>query len=513
MHSYSLSSAVCVFPNNRFETFLARMTRRSAWPLACVVFLTALSLSFAQAQQVTFAGALTTVPATGLHCPRGVAVDAQGDVFIANSNYSEIIEVPVGGGAEFTVGTGFNGPNGVTVTKTGDLFIGDSRNNRVVEVPANGSPQFDVGTGLKYPGGIAINTAGDIFIADTNNKRVVEVPAGGGSQITLSSNLRYPDDVKLDSSGNLYITDTGAGKIIEIPAGGSGQTILPTTGLHTPSGVVVDSAGDVFIADSINSRVVELPAGGGAQTTVCGSGIPVCSGLVYPYGLAVDGNGDLFIVDHSGTVGTCPAPGAVARAIELQRTQVNFGNVILGSNSTLALHYDVADTTKFGPVDIISAGDFTLGSGSTCTGTVSGADSCVVNLVFTPGARGVRQGQIELTDNSGKVLVTTSLQGTGKASTTTTLVSSSNPSTAGEAVTLTATAGSSGGAVPDGDTVRFMKGTTVLGTATLAHGSASFTISTLKTGTTLITASYAGDANFAGSISSTIRQRVIDPAK
>lgn len=508
MRNSSIDCAGYASLNNRHEIVPAKIAWKRGSPLAYSVLLIAFGLTSAQAQQVTFAGVMTTVPATSLSCPRGVAVDTQGDVFIANSNHSQIIEVPAGGGAEFTVGTGFNGPNGVTITKTGDIFIGDSRNNRVVEIPSNGSAQFDVGTGLKYPGGMAINAAGDIFIADTNSKRVVEVPAGGGSQITLSNNLRYPDDVALDSTGNLYITDTGAGKIIEIPVDGSGQTILPTNGLHTPSGVVVDAGGDVFIADSVNGRVVELPAGGGAQTTVCGSGVAACSGLVYPYGLAVDGSGDLFIVDHSGTVGDCPEPGAVARAIELQQTQVNFGNVNMGSSSTLTLHYNVAETTTFGAIDIVVAGDFTAGSGSTCTGTISGSDSCAVNIIFAPMARGLRQGQIQLSDNSGKVLVTTSVQGTAMASTATTLTSSVDPSKSGEAVTLIAAVSSSEGAIPDGETVRFMNGITILGVGTLTHGSASFTTSTLRVGTTPIKASYVGDMNFAASTSTALTQRV-----
>jgi hypothetical protein len=50
------------------------------------------------AQKVTFTGALTTVPARSLLCPRGVAVDGAGDIFIANSNDSEVIEVPADGG-------------------------------------------------------------------------------------------------------------------------------------------------------------------------------------------------------------------------------------------------------------------------------------------------------------------------------------------------------------------------------------------------------------------------------
>ncbi len=88
--------------------------------------------------------------------------------------------------------------------------------------------------------------------------------------------------------------------------------------------------------------------------------------------------------------------------------------------------------------------------------------------------------------------------------TTTTLSSSPNPSTDGQAVTFTAVVG----AAPDGETVSFMKGKTVLGTGTLSGGSASFTTSTLKVGTNAIKAVYAGDSTFAGSKSKAVSQVV-----
>jgi hypothetical protein len=92
--------------------------------------------------------------------------------------------------------------------------------------------------------------------------------------------------------------------------------------------------------------------------------------------------------------------------------------------------------------------------------------------------------------------------------TTTTLSSSPNPSTYGQAVVFTAKVSSSSGAPPNGETVSFMKGTTVLGTKALSGGSVSFTTSTLKVGTNAITAVYAGDPNFAGSKSKAVKQVV-----
>jgi hypothetical protein len=95
--------------------------------------------------------------------------------------------------------------------------------------------------------------------------------------------------------------------------------------------------------------------------------------------------------------------------------------------------------------------------------------------------------------------------------TTTTLVSSLNPSTDGQAVTFTATVTSKSGAPPNGETVIFRKGSKVLGTGTLSGGSASFTTSTLPVGTDVITVVYGGDSEFLGSTSKAVKQ-VVDKA-
>ena len=86
--------------------------------------------------------------------------------------------------------------------------------------------------------------------------------------------------------------------------------------------------------------------------------------------------------------------------------------------------------------------------------------------------------------------------------------SSPNPSAYGQEVTFTGTVTSSLGAPPDGETVSFQEGSTVLGTGTLTGGSASFTTSTLKVGTTTVKAVYGGNSNFGGSTSKVVKQVV-----
>jgi len=93
-------------------------------------------------------------------------------------------------------------------------------------------------------------------------------------------------------------------------------------------------------------------------------------------------------------------------------------------------------------------------------------------------------------------------------STGTTLSSAPNPSTYGQAVTFTAEVTSKLGAPPDGETVSFMKGKTVLGTGSLSGGTATFITSTLKVGTTSVKAAYGGDSKFAGSKSKPVKQVV-----
>jgi len=360
------------------------------------------------AQSVAFTGVQTTVPASGLNGPFGVAVDRAGDVFIADFFNNRVVEVPAGGGAQTTVGSGLNYPAGVAVDGAGDVFIADAGNNRVVEVPSGGGAQTTVGTGLYSPMGVAVDGAGNVFIADTPNNRVVEVPAGGGAQTTVGTGLGELFGVAVDGAGDVFIADTLNNRVVEVPAGGGAQTTVGS-GLNQPTGVAVDGAGDVFIADSNNSRVVEVPAGGGAQTTV-GSGLP------FPAGVAVDGAGDLFIADYHNN-----------RVVEVQLVAVNFGSVNIcpggqttpaPCSATLTLNYSVkADTTFGSTVKVLTQGapnlDFTLSS-TTCTGTVTAGNSCTVNVQFAPLAPGLRMGAVQLTDSSANLLVTTLIHGEGQ---------------------------------------------------------------------------------------------------
>ncbi len=99
-----------LLPELRPETGKGPGPRRSAVLLLAAVAL--MGSAGLHAQAVSFSGAQTTVPATGLDTPAGVAVDGAGNLFIANQGNSRVVKVPANGGAQTTVGTGLNAPYG-----------------------------------------------------------------------------------------------------------------------------------------------------------------------------------------------------------------------------------------------------------------------------------------------------------------------------------------------------------------------------------------------------------------
>jgi len=156
-----------------------------------------------------------------------------------------------------------------------------------------------------------------------------------------------------------------------------------------------------------------------------------------------------------------------------------------------------------------------LGTGLTGTTSVTfngtAATFTVVSSseITTTVPTGATPGYVSVTTPSGTLTSNVPfLLSTALIPTTTSLASSQNPSTFGQAVTFTAVVGSGAGAPPNGETVSFMKGSTILGTGTLTGGVASFTTSTLHVGTSAIKAVYGTDAYFKGSTSSIVDQIV-----
>ncbi len=431
---FAVSSSVNLFAS------LARLSAVATLfpnPLALLgsLFL-CLAPAAASAQSVTFTGTQTTLPFSGLDRPDAVAVDSAGDIFITDSQALLVLELPVtatGYGPQTALpfsglSDADGGPGGPALDSAGDVFISDQGNNRVLELPRTATgygPQTTLPfSGLNRPDSVAADSAGDVFVVDLLDGLAAKLPKTGtgyGPQVTLPfTGIDYPylQNIAADSDKNVYLPDFGLNRVLELPWTGTGygtQVTLPFSSLDGPFGVAVDSGGDVFVTNapgwpttqpSASSSVVELPktsTGYGPQVTLA------FSGLTLPFGDAVDNDGDVFVVDSLNN-----------RVVELQTISVNFGAVNVcpapaPCSQTLTLNYNVNADVMLGTPKVLTAGepdlDFTLASGSTCTGAFSAGATCTVNVTFAPLAPGPRNGTVQIVNDSSNLLATTPIYG------------------------------------------------------------------------------------------------------
>jgi hypothetical protein len=344
-----------------------------------------------------------------LNGPLGVIVDAAGTMSIADSGNSRIrqvvntvINTKAGGGS---IGDGgaataasLADPTTITWDPTGtNYYIADAANNRIREVTANGNISTVVGIGepgyagdggnalgatMTNPIGVAADAAGNLYIADSLNSvvRAVNMQAtpvtilgvtiqpgniatvagsglscenptalcGDGSAAASSdARISYPSSVTLDGQGNLYIADYYDNRVREVLAvagtcgaypnlkvgyictlagtgtpGYTGDAGLGTKAeLHYPYGLAADSAGDVYIADSMNNRIrcVIGVVGGCADTT----GKPVGTILTYAF------NGKATFTGNNGSA------LKAARAIPQELALDSAGNLFVSGGAVL----------------------------------------------------------------------------------------------------------------------------------------------------------------------------------
>jgi sugar lactone lactonase YvrE len=363
-------------------------------------------------------------------------------------------------------------PGGAAVDAAGDLFIADSGNNRIRKVTPAGIVTTVVGTGtagftgdggpataaeLNGPVGLAFDAVGDLFIADASNERVREVFAQTGTITTVagtgtggfagdgglatSAELSYPDGVAVGPAGSLFIADSGNNRIREVSSSGfiatvagngtAGYTndgsVATAAAIDGPPGIAADNGGDLFFVDIPHNVVREVSGKTGIINTVAGNGTRGFGGdggpataavLDGPFSVTVDPSGDLFIAQFSqpgrirevmpsgiittvagGGVGGDGGPAAAAGLFFTQWVAADSnGNLYLAENLSNSVREIFAAATKlaviFQPPSTVSAGDSLTASvavedasGATVTGY-----SGPVNVQLAPGSAAVLQG-------------------------------------------------------------------------------------------------------------------------
>lgn len=296
-----------------------------------------------------------------LNRPADVAVDGAGRVYIADSRNNRIRVVDTNGVIDTVAGNGTDdvsgdggpatnaqiySPTGMAVDAAGDIYIAEFWNQDIRKVDTSGiiSSVYSINIyggsgfstiipGIPIPTVVGADNLGNSYVADTLGNRILKIDANGGVTTVAgtgtqgysgdggpatSAELDYPYDVAADADGNLYIADYFNARIRKVDTSGVISTVAgngkggvagdggPATDANIVApNICVDAAGNLYFADALDDRVRKITTDG-IITTVAGNGVRGYSGdggaavdaeLAFPSGVAADSKGNVYIAD------------------------------------------------------------------------------------------------------------------------------------------------------------------------------------------------------------------------
>ncbi len=329
-----------------------------------------------------------------LKIPAGLTFDKKGNLYIADRDNHRIRKVDTRGTITTVAGNGtagFSGdggkatdamlnlPSGIVIDDKGNIYIADRSNDRVRVVNSKGIITTIAGNGmdgykgdlgpatqaqLSRPFGLALDKKGNLYIADRGNNRVRKVNpqgiittvAGDGSFFYMGDNgpayrasIAGPTGVVVDDNGILYIADRNNNRIRAVDTQGMIRTVAGTgqqdyngdsevardTNLYLPFGVALDQDDKLLIIDRSHYRIRRVDPRRGTVITVAGNGVKMFAGdggpatganLSFPHGIVVDKNDNLLISDKGNYRIRRVSPDGIIQTIAGNGIRGNIGD-------------------------------------------------------------------------------------------------------------------------------------------------------------------------------------------
>lgn len=484
-----------------------------------------------------------------------IAFAANGTAYIIDSNNNAVWKVDSTGTLSLVAGNGtygfsgdgdpaasavFNFPQGVAVDASGNVYIADAGNNRIRKIDAatgiintvagGGAQSSTCGDGgpakqawVSRPSALAFDSSGNIYIADTGDGRIRFVDASTGIITTVAgSSTMFPVQdgvpatqqdmspvaIALDKQNNLYIADDWNGRIRKVDTSTNIITTLAGGGLTWPAengslatgviilprGVAVASDGAVYFSD-FSAVVRKVDPATGLLSITAGNtyygysgdgGAATMASLYAPRQLTFDASGNLFIPDIGADAVrevTFSTPAAVPQISVPAGTYTSAQHITLNDSTSGATIYYTLDGSTPDTASTVYSAPIVLRNSATLQAVAAAPGHPLSTVAHAAYIITLQTPTIALSSSASAAFV-------------------SNP------VTFTASlAGAS--ATPSGS-VTFLDGATTLGTATLNAGTATYTTSSLTAGPHTITVSYDGDDNFNSATSLTLTQTIQD---
>ena len=252
----------------------------------------------------TIAVSYTATPA--LSTPSGLAIDASGDVWVANDGNGSLTEFGPDGSYLQTVTTGgLNGPVEIAIDGSGNLWVANRGGSSLSEFNssgvANGSSPF-TGGGLATPEALAVDAQGHLWVANSGADVLSEFNVSNGSPVSstgiTTASLNSSDGVAVDDNGLVWVSNSGNNTVsLWDPGTSTPYTGSPFSGggLDSPRGLAIDSNNNAWIVDRGGAVISEF-----ANSGVLSSSGYTGGGLNGPLSVAIDPSNHVWVVNRSG---------------------------------------------------------------------------------------------------------------------------------------------------------------------------------------------------------------------